>query len=133
MSKEQIVMDGVSAIQSGVAQVYGDELGKAYDGGFGEGVASVPPCEPGGDPSKIYSQEEYDAKLAADLAADALIDDEQIAAARAEVQVQVDLVTAALAEMTAKKEIAEGAVQGFKDKIDGLQSALDLLKSLITP
>jgi len=123
MSKEQVVSDGVAAIQQAIV----DRLGAAYDSGLAEAPVG------GGDPSKIFSQEEFDAKLAESLAADALIDAEEIAAARAELQLQIDGVNASLVEMTAKYETEHGALQGFKDKVEGLQGALDVLKGLLLP
>ncbi len=69
MAKEDIVQAGVGAIQSGVVQVYSDELGKAYDGGFQDGVASVPVSEGG------FSQEQLDQAVADGVAAQKAADD----------------------------------------------------------
>lgn len=56
----------------------------AYDAGFADGVASVPPPVPG---DKIYSQEELDAA---------------VAAAKVELQKQVDELSAKVAELEVK-------------------------------
>jgi tRNA A37 threonylcarbamoyltransferase TsaD len=68
MSKEQIVSDVVAEIQAGVVQLYTEKVGEAID----KAMAEVPVG--GGDPSKIYSQEELDAAVQAKADADAAAD-----------------------------------------------------------
>lgn len=109
------------------------------NGMFDDGVASVPPSV-GGDPSKIYSEEELQGKLAEQKAADdALLDqakaDDQKALedAVAVVQAKLDEAQAQLVDMTAKYGAEHDAVQGFKDKVQGLQEALNKIIGLITP
>lgn len=125
MAKEDVVAAGVKAIQDGEVQVLTDTLGSVFD----QGLASAPVG--GGDPTKIFSQEELDQKVAEVLAADELLDQEALAAAQAAAQVQIDALSVALQEMTDKYGAEHEALQGFKDKITDLQTALDLLKSLI--
>lgn len=125
MAKEDVVQAALTAIQEGQLAILTEQLGSVYD----QGLASAPVG--GGDPSKIFSQEELDQKIAEALAADDVLDQEALSKAQAEAQVKIDELTVALADMTAKFGAEHEAVQGFKDKIDGLQQALDLLKSLI--
>lgn len=141
MSKEQIIADGLAAVNAGLQQVIADQLGSAID----KALAEAPV---GGDPSKIFSQEELDQKIAdalvlakqdldkqlADaLAADEIIDQEKLEEAHQAAQTEIDAVKAALADVTAKLSVEHEAVQGFKDKVGGLQAALDILKGLISP
>lgn len=66
MAKEDVVAAGLAAIQSGVAGVVSDELGKAFESGKAEG-------SPGGDPSKVFSQADLDAAVQVKADADAAV------------------------------------------------------------
>jgi hypothetical protein len=121
MSKEQVVNDGVQAIQSGVSGVYADQLGLAYDKGMSEA-----PQTPGG-----FTQEQMDQAIADALAADEVIDQEKLAEAQAQAQGQIDALNAALADMTGKYDVEHAAVEGFRGKIDELQGSLDKIKELL--
>jgi hypothetical protein len=141
MAKEDIVPGLVQEIQDGVKQVYSDELGKAYDAGFGDGVKSVPPSTGGGltqadlDKAKADQQAADQAQIDS-LNAQIAQDASDLAAAHADADQKASDLQAQLADMTAKDLDAEARaskVEAFKDKVDQLQGALDAIKVLLQP
>lgn len=70
MAKTDVVATGLKSIQDGEVQVYTDALGAAYEGGFTEGVASVPPGTGGIDQSVVDGLNQQIADLQAKDAAD---------------------------------------------------------------
>lgn len=123
MAKADVVAAGLAAIQSGVTQVYSDQLGLAYDGGFKDGVASVPVSTGGG-----FQQSDIDAAVKAAKDADALaLSASQAADAQAfsDAKAASDSAIAALQSKfddLAKKEGSEASV------IAGLQGSLQAIK-----
>lgn len=71
MAKEDVVQSIVQEIEAGEHQAKVDGVGKGYDQGFQDGVASVPS---GGDPLKIFTQADLDAAVQAKADADAAAD-----------------------------------------------------------
>lgn len=104
MTKEESVQMRLQEMQAGVAQVQGDELGKAFDDGFGAGVASVPAPDPTED-----VQAQIDAAVAAKVS---------------ELQPVMDSLKTQLDEMTAKEQAEEGVVAALQAKLDKITAIL---------
>lgn len=96
MAKTDVVSAGVSNIQSGEVSLYQQELGKAYDGGFSDGVASVPPVQttPG-----TFTQADIDAAVAAD---------------KAQLQPQIDSLTAQVSALQADDDAKTKIIAGIQ-------------------
>lgn len=133
MSKEQIIADGLAAVNAGLQQVIADQLAVACDKTLAEAPIG------GGDPSKIFSQLELDQKiadalvlakqesdlqLASALAADEVIDQELLAQVRAEAAAALAEIQARFDQLT-EKEGKESQV------LSGLQSSLEQMKSVV--
>lgn len=142
MSKESVVSSAVSSIQSALAaaqaQVLSDGAGAVYDSAFAEGVASVPVSTGGG--SGDFTQADIDAAVKAQsdsdsqaLAQSQAADQAALQAAQASAQAQLDQATQALADMTAKEGVEEGAVAALSGSLDAVQKALDGIKALLFP
>ncbi len=139
MSKEEVVDAIVAEIQAGQLQVLKVGVAKAFDSNPGSGNddgISQADVDAAVSAARAEDQLALDAKIAEDQAAleavkfeDAqALSDAQLAGQEAIAQVQ-----SALDAMTAKDALDLAVVQGFKDKVSGLQSALDQIKNLITP
>jgi hypothetical protein len=131
MAKEDVVAVGLKAIQDGEVQVYTDALGGAYDGGFADGVASVPVAPSG------FTQGDIDAAVQAKVDADAVV----LAQAQADDKKAFDDAQAvsaqAVADLEAKfdalvlKEGQEaGVIAGLQDSLQKIKDAEAILAGL---
>ncbi len=131
MAKADVVATGLSAIQSGVTQVYSDQLGLAYDGGFTDGVASVPVGTGGG-----FQQSDIDAAVAAAQAVDAqaLSDAKAVSdAALADLQSKLDTLAAKEGQEAGVIAGLQGSLQAIKDAEAALQSLFPVPAPVPTP
>lgn len=124
MAKADVVAAGIAAIQAGVVQVYSDQLGLGYDGGFADGVASVPVGTGGG-----FQQSDIDAAVAAAQAVDAAA---LAASQAADAQTALDAKTqsdAAIADLQSQFNTLAAKEGQESSVITGLQGALSQIQS----
>lgn len=114
MAKQDIVSAGVAAIQAGEVQVYSDQLGLAYDGGFTDGVASVLVSTGGG----ISGDQE-----ASDIAV-------AVGAAVGPLNSQISDLQSQLSTITAGKGADDAVIQGLQSQVSTLQSSAQSLTDL---
>lgn len=129
MSKEQIVVDGVAAINAGVQQVFADQMGLAID----KAIAELPVPQPGGG----FTQEDLDKARADQKGADQLVIDDlsqKLAQALADDTADKDALALVQAQLEAlhlehdvllSKEATEAQV------IAGLAQAKSVLEDVI--
>lgn len=125
--RADVISNGVSAIQAGVAGVLGDQLGIAYDAGSVD--------QKGLDGS--FTQADIDSAVAASKALDAqALSDSQAADAKAfsDAKMASDALMADLQDKfdaLSKKESSEsGIIAGFQSSKAALQAVLDGLLAL---
>lgn len=138
MAKADVVAAGITAIQSGVTQVYTDQLGVAYDGGFTDGVASVPAGTGGG-----FQQSDIDAAVAAAIAplnqsiSDLTAKDAGDVQALADAKVASDAAVADLQgkldTLAAAKSVDDGIISGLQGALQQIKDAEAALQSLFPP
>jgi hypothetical protein len=129
MSKEDTVSAQKQAIIDGESAVIEQALGAAFDAGFSEGAASVPPPD-ADEQAKIDA-----AVLAAVTPLQAQIDQDakDLADAHAKADADLAAVNQSLADMTAKEQMEEQAVADVKAKIDSVQASFDAIRALFSP
>lgn len=131
MAKADVVATGLTAIQSGVTQVYSDQLGLAYDGGFTDGVASVPVGTGGG-----FQQSDIDAAVKAQVDADALVlatAQKQGADALAALQSSFDALKSKDDALVVKEGAEAQTLQSLQTAKDQLAAVLASLNAIGQP
>jgi hypothetical protein len=129
MAKTDVVAAGVAAIQAGEVQVYTDQLGLAYDGGFTDGVASVPASTGGVDQSVVDGLNAQVADLQSKL-------DGMTAQDASDVQAGKDALAAlqvSFDKMSADKAVEDGVIAGLQAAKDQLVAVLASLSSIGAP
>jgi hypothetical protein len=123
MAKEDVVAAGIASIQAGEVQVYTDALGVAYDGGFTDGVASVPVGTGGG-----FQQSDIDAAVQAKTDADAVVLAQSQADDKAAFDSAMELSNQAIADLQSKFDALAAKEGQESGVIAGLQGALQQIK-----
>lgn len=116
MSKEDIVAAQKQAIVDGESAVIEQALGSAFDAGFSEGVASVPPPE-------ADVQAQIDAAVAP-LNAKIAQDASDLADLHAKADADLASAQQSLSDMSAKEQMEEEAVAALQSKIDSIRALL---------
>ena len=132
MPKEEIVANGVSAIQIAEVEALSAQLGIAYDAGKADQAAPVldqSAVDAAVAVALAQAKVESDAALAAVLVLDA----QALAEAQAKAVADVAAVQELLAVMTAKELGEELVVSNLQNSVLAVQASLDAIKSLILP
>ncbi len=127
MSREEVVTNGVAAIQAAEVEAISNELGKAFDSGLAEA-----PVGEGG-----ISQEQVDAmiKTAVDkaIADDELLDIQALADAKAASDLMLADLQTKFDELAVEEELEKNTVKRIQDSLDEVQASFDAIKALLFP
>ncbi len=129
MAKVDVVAAGVQKINDSVAQAYVDGVGVGYDGGFADGVASVPPADAG-------EQAKIDAAVKAQVDADALVladAQKQGADALAALQSSFDALKTSDDALVVKEGAEAQTLQSLQSAKDQLAAVLASLNAIGQP
>jgi hypothetical protein len=134
MSKEQVVSEQKAKIIADQDLALQVGLESVFDSAFSEGAASVPPPD-ADEQAKIDAavqiQKDADQAVIDGLNAQVSKDVQDLSDAHAKADADLAAVNQALADMTAKDQVAESEVADIKAKVEQLQSSLDVFKGLL--